>query len=102
MCIRDRYQRRVQESMKLQHFFQILRAMIFFESTGYVIEVVNDWLKMYLYDVNEDDWYYCYRSYKDFTGIRFEGYEELLASFLKKLQSLIFIFFNKQNNPQQL
>lgn len=55
-----------------------------FESTGYIIEVVNDWLKMYLYDVNEDDWYYYYRSYKDFTGIRFEGYEELLASFLKK------------------
>ena len=78
------YLKKAQSEHEIITLFSDIEGDDFFESTGYVIEVVNDWLKMYLYDVNEDDWYYCYRSYKDFTGIRFEGYEELLASFLKK------------------
>lgn len=76
--------KKAQSEHEIITLFSDIEGDDFFESTGYIIDVIDDWLKMYLYDVNEDDLYYYYRSYKDFTGIRFEGYEELLASFLKK------------------
>jgi hypothetical protein len=78
------YLKQAQEKHDIVTLFSDSGSDISFESTGYIIDLVDDWLKMYLYDVYEDDWYYYYRSYKDFTGIRFGGYEELLASYLMK------------------
>lgn len=54
----------------------------YFESTGFITEIGDEWIKMKLYDIEEDDWYNYYRRVKDFTDIRINSYIELFVKLI--------------------
>lgn len=54
----------------------------YFESTGFITKIGDEWIKMKIYDIEEDDWYNYYRRVKDFTDIRINSYIELLVKLI--------------------
>lgn len=59
----------------------------FFESTGFVVDIDNEWIHMRLYDIDENDWYDYYRRIKDFTQLRKNGIVELLVKTIYKTKN---------------
>ena len=48
-------------------------------STGFVVEVMDNWARLKLYDSEEFHWFECYRRINDFSRIRRNGMMELLV-----------------------
>lgn len=48
-------------------------------STGFVVEVMDNWARLKLYDFEEFHWFECYRRINDFSRIRRNGMMELLV-----------------------
>ncbi|MBO4597303.1 MAG: hypothetical protein J5676_05410 [Bacteroidaceae bacterium] len=51
----------------------------YIESTGFLINIINDWIHLKLYDIEENHWYECYRRIQDFCKVRKNGVTELLV-----------------------
>lgn len=57
-------------------------------STGFVIDVMKDWIHLKLYDFEEYHWYECYRRIQDFGKLQRNGTTELLVKSIFDKQKL--------------
>lgn len=57
-------------------------------STGFVIDVMKDWIHLKLYDFEEYHWYECYRRIQDFSKLQRNGITELLVKSIFDKQKL--------------